>query len=198
MYGLEYFAHIITALLAREMLERYPGANILHDLRSSRSVREEIEKYGGTPYESAVGHVTIKHLMREKKAIFGGEYSAHYYFDLDGYIAERGALPAILLLNLMARTGKPLSALIREVHRFAHSGEHNFRVNNISELMERVKNQYSDGALSTLDGIKIVYPNWWFSLRASNTEPLVRLNLEAIDETHLNEKLAEIRALIAV
>lgn len=187
---------LVTALLAREILALYPGATILYDVRSSRAVKEVIEEAGGVAIESRVGHSHIKNQMRETNAIFAGEGSGHYCFALEGYAAEMGTLAAIMLMNHMARTGKTLSELVRSVERYAHSGEMNFRVTNAPEIIERAKKAYSDGHLSTLDGVKVNYPDWWFLLRMSNTEPLLRLNLEANTEELLEQKKRELVQLI--
>lgn len=187
---------LITAILAPEVLLRHPGATILYDLRSSRSVKEEIERAGGVAHECPVGHANIKKQMREEGAVFAGELSGHYYFTEKGYSAEMGALPAILLLNRMARTGKTLSQLVAAVRRYAHSGEINFTVTDTKETIARVRDKYKDGHNSDLDGLKVSYPSWWFSLRASNTEPLLRLNLEADSPSLMEEKKRELIALL--
>ncbi len=187
---------IVTALLAEALLPLYPKSTILYDLRSSRSAKEAIEKFGGIAHESMVGHANIKKQMLEEGALFAGEASGHYYFALSGYTAEMGTLPAILLMNLMAKTGKRLSQLVDEVRFYAHSGEINMEVADAKSIMYKIKNIYADGTLSELDGIKIEYANWWFSLRSSNTEPLLRLNLEADTKELMNAKLQEILDLI--
>lgn len=187
---------LITAILAPEVLLIHPGATILYDLRSSRVVKEEIERAGGFAKECPVGHAKIKRQMREENAVFAGELSGHYYFMEHGYTAEMGALPAILLLNRMARTGKTLSQLVATVRRYAHSGEINFTVTDTKETIARVRDKYKDGHNSDLDGLKVSYPSWWFSLRASNTEPLLRLNLEADSPSLMEEKKRELVALL--
>ncbi len=187
---------IITALLAESMLEKFPKSLILFDLRSSRSVKESIERLGGVAHESKVGHANIKKQMIEEKAVMAGEVSGHYYFNLAGYIAEMGTLPAILLMNLMAKTGKKLSELVDEIRIYAHTGEINMEIDDASAVLSRVKEIYHDGVLSELDGVKIVYPTWWFSLRSSNTEPLLRLNLEADTPEIMETKRDELIAII--
>ena len=187
---------ITTALLAEALLPLHPKSTILYDLRSSRSVKEAIEKFGGEAHESKVGHANIKKQMLDEGALFAGEASGHYYFALSGYTAEMGTLPAILLMNLMAKTEKTLSQLVDEVRFYAHSGEINMEVTDAKNIIDKIKTVYADGKLSELDGIKIEYANWWFSLRSSNTEPLLRLNLEADTKELMNEKLQEVLALI--
>lgn len=187
---------LVTAIIAPEVLRRHPGGMVLYDLRSSRAVREEVERAGGRAQECKVGHANIKRQMRAEHAVFAGELSGHYYFSEGGYIAEMGALPAILLMNVMASTGKTLSELVDNVRRYAHSGEINITVDDAPALFARVKQKYNQGVASELDGVKIEFLDWWFSLRASNTEPVVRLNLEAATTTAMEEKKNELLALI--
>ncbi len=187
---------LITALLGMALLSRYPDMTTLYDLRSSRSVKESIEKMGGIAHECMVGHSNIKLQMIREGAFFAGEASGHYYFSLVGYIAEMGSLPAVLLFNLMAQTGKKLSQLVDEVQIYSHSGEINFAVKSVASVLEHAKKKYSDGTFSLLDGVKIVYPDWWFLLRASANEPLIRLNLEANTQELMEEKREELIAMI--
>lgn len=186
---------LITGLLARTILERRPGATILYDLRSSRSVKEIIEENGGVAMECKVGHANIKRQMRETGAIFAGELSGHYYFEENSF-AEAGTLPALLLLNLMTETGKTMSELVSEIKRYYHSGEINSEVEEKDRVLEELREKYADGEQHELDGLKVSYPTWWFNVRASNTEPLLRLNLEAETKEQLAEKTAELLAII--
>ncbi len=186
---------LMTAILARPVLERYPEGTILYDLRSSLSVKETIESLGGKALECMVGHANIKKQMREEDAAFAGELSGHYYFRENSY-AEASTLAAIFLLNAMAKTGKKLSELVAEVKKYFHSGEINSTVQDAPAIVAKLKEKYKDGALTELDGIKISYPDWWFNVRSSNTEPLLRLNLEAKTEVMMAEKRGEVLALI--
>jgi len=170
---------LVLALLSKITLMKYPKATILYDLRSTSSVREIVEESGGTAIETVVGHANIKRHMKKTGAMLAGELAGHYYFNEGGYIAEMGSLPAILLMNLMAETGKKLSELVQDVRRYHHSGELNFTTHEAPKLFATLKEQYRTGILSEADGVKISFPDWWFSIRSSNTEPLVRLNLEA-------------------
>lgn len=188
---------LVTALLAQALLPEHKEGIVLYDLRSSRAVKEAIEKAGGVAHESKVGHANIKRQMIEERAFLAGEASGHYYFTLSGYSAEMGSLPAILIMNLMASSGKKLSELVDSVRLYAHSGEINMEVTNAKEIFEKVQTAYADGKLSELDGIKIEYDDWWLSLRSSNTEPLIRLNLEASTPELMQQKLEEVLALIA-
>lgn len=186
---------LTTALLAKIILKKRPGATILYDLRSSRSVKEVIEENGGRAIECKVGHANIKKQMREDGGIFAGELSGHYYFEENSF-AEAGTLPALLLLNLMTETGEPISRLVSETKRYFHSGEINSEVTDKNATLAKLKEKYADGSQHELDGLKVDYPNWWFNVRPSNTEPLLRLNLEANTPELMEEKKAELLALI--
>lgn len=186
---------LVTGLIAEQVLKDRPGATVLYDLRSSLSVKEVIEESGGTALECKVGHANIKRQMREVGAVFAGELSGHYYFR-ENSMAEAGALPALYLLNLMAETGSPISQLVGKLRRYHHSGEINSEVEDKDVVLAVLKEKYADGDMHELDGLKVSYPDWWFNVRASNTEPLLRLNLEAKDPELLAEKQAELLALI--
>ena len=186
---------IITGVVATIILEKNPGATILYDLRSSKSIKEVIEENGGVALQCQVGHSNIKRQMREENAIFAGELSGHYYYK-ENSTAEASTLTAILILNAMAKTGKKLSELVTAIKRYHHSGEINSEVKDAEKIIQSIKEKYKDGQLNTLDGIKINYPTWWFSVRSSNTEPLLRLNLEADTKELLDEKQNELLALI--
>lgn len=186
---------LTTALLAEIILAKKPGATILYDLRSSRAVREIIEEHGGRAVECRVGHANIKREMRAEGAVFAGELSGHYYFAENAF-AEAGTLPAILLLNLMAETGKPLSELVKNSRRYFHSGEINSEVADKEAVLETLRSRYRDGRQHELDGLKVEYKDWWFNVRPSNTEPLLRLNLEAETADLLRGKKEELLAII--
>ncbi len=186
---------LITGLLGKSVLERNPGATILYDLRSSRAVKEVIEENGGVALECQVGHANIKKQMRETGAIFAGELSGHYYFKENSF-AESSTLAAIYLLNLMAKTGKKISELALDLRRYAHSGEINSVVANKDAVIATLKEKYADGIITELDGVKIDYPDWWFNVRPSNTEPVLRLNLEAKTKEQMKMKQTELLALI--
>jgi phosphomannomutase len=186
---------LVTALLAKIILKKNPETTILYDLRSSRAVKEIIEENGGRAIESKVGHSNVKKQMREAGAIFAGELSGHYYFAENSY-AEAGTLPAILLLNLMTTTGKPISHLVKEIKRYYHSNEINSEVINKDAIISKLKERYADGKISELDGLKVDYPDWWFNVRPSNTDPLLRLNLEANTSEMMEAKKTELLALI--
>jgi phosphomannomutase len=177
-------ADLITALLAREFLRKVPGAPVVYDLRSSWVVKEEIEKAGGVPIRDRVGHSFIKATMREHGAVFGGELSGHFYFK-DHFTCDSGEIALACTLGLVSRSRSPLSKLVGDLRRYHATGEINFRVEDKQAAIARLKREFSDGRQDELDGITVEYGDvadpewWWFNVRASNTEPLLRLNLEA-------------------
>jgi len=181
---------IITALVAEDLLAHEKGV-IFYDLRSSWAVKEIIEANGGTPMMSRVGHAFIKQQMRENNAIFAGELSGHYYFR-DNYFTESSSLAVICVANIVSRSEKPLSELVKPIMRYYASGEINSTVDDAAAVLERVKRTYTDGNMFELDGISVEYDDWWFNVRMSNTEPLVRLNLEARNEALVQEKRDEL------
>jgi len=170
----------VCALLARAALARNPGATILYDPRSSRAVPDLVAAEGGNSELSRVGHAFFKIRMREEGAVFGGEVSGHYYFR-DFWCADSGTIPALLMLELLSKDGRSLSELMAEFRsRYFISGEINSEVADQEAKMEEIAARYSDGDLTRLDGISIDYPDWHFNVRPSNTEPLLRLNLESL------------------
>ena len=186
---------MITALIAKTLLEKEPGAHIFYDLRSSWAVKEVIEEAGGHAHQSRVGHAFIKKQMRETGALFAGELSGHYYFKENAY-AESSSLAVLLIANLVSRSEKPLSELIKPIHRYFESGEINSEVSDPPAALARLKAAYPDGQAMELDGLSIEYPTWWFNVRCSNTEPLVRLNLEAKTRKEMEKRRDEVLALI--
>ncbi|VGO15095.1 Phosphomannomutase/phosphoglucomutase [Pontiella desulfatans] len=186
---------IITALIAQALLEKFPGSTILYDLRSTWAAREVIEEAGGNAMMSRVGHAFIKAQMREADAVFAGELSGHYYFR-DNYYTESSALAALCVANLISETGKTLSELIRPIRRYFASGEINSKVADVSAVFERLNKKYGDADKLKLDGTTYSHTDWWFNVRTSNTEPLVRLNLEAKTASQMAAKRDEVLALI--
>ncbi len=174
-------ADLVTVLLARHQLRRHPGGRVLYDLRSSRVTAEEIEAAGGVSEMCRVGHSFVKARMREVGAIFAGELSGHMYFRFsDTLIADDGTAALVALLDVLGSEGRPLSELVAPLRRYAVSGEINRRVGDIEGLLRAIESEYGDAPeVSHLDGLLVRYPDWWFNLRPSNTEPVVRLNLEA-------------------
>jgi phosphomannomutase len=185
----------VTALIARWMLERHPGASIIHNLITSRAVPETIRAAGGTPIRTRVGHSYIKQVMAESGAVFGGEHSGHYYF-ADNFRADSGMLAMLILLRVISEAARPLSALRREVEPYRASGEINFVVSDTESAMERVDAMYPDATKDRVDGLTIDLGNVWFNLRPSNTEPLLRLNVESADEHALESTVDELAAAL--
>jgi len=185
-----------TAILAAGILDRHPGETVVHNLICSRAVPEVIREHGGIPVRTRVGHSFIKQVMAETGAIFGGEHSAHYYFR-DNWRADSGSIAALCVLEQLCRAGVPLSELRRPFERYVQSGEINSRVGDPAAVIEQVAAQYEWATQDRLDGLTVDAGEWWFNLRPSNTEPLLRLNLEAPDaascETHTAEVLALVR-----
>jgi phosphomannomutase len=189
----------VCALLARSILQKNPGATILYDPRSSRAVPDLVAAQGGRSDLSRVGHAFFKARMREENAAFGGEVSGHYYFR-DFWNADSGTIPALLVLELLSLDGRGLTELMQEFRsRYFISGEINSEVADGAAKMEEIAGRYSDGEITRLDGISVDYPDWHFNVRPSNTEPLLRLNLESLVsredmESRRDEVLGLIRA----
>jgi len=184
-----------TAIVAAGVLEKHPGATILHNLICSKAVPEVVRERGGTPVRTKVGHSFIKAVMADTGAAFGGEHSAHYYFR-ENYRADSGSIAALLVLEQLGKAGVPLSELRRPFDRYAASGEINSTVADPAAVIEQVATAYPADAQDRLDGLTVDLGDWWFNLRASNTEPLLRLNLEAPDAAMCAAKVAEVQALI--
>jgi len=185
----------VTALIARWMLVRHPGASIIHNLITSRAVPEAIRAAGGTPIRTRVGHSYIKQVMAESGAVFGGEHSGHYYF-ADNFRADSGMLAMLILLRVISEAARPLSVLRREVEPYRASGEVNFVVSDTESAMQRVDAMYPDATKDRVDGLTIDLGNVWFNLRPSNTEPLLRLNVESADEHVLESTVNELAAAL--
>ena len=186
---------ITTAMLAKGILEKHPGETIVHNLIVSKVVPEVVREMGGTPVRSRVGHSFIKQVMAETGAIFGGEHSAHFYFR-ENYRADSGIIAGMMMLEQISRADKPLSELRRPFERYVQSGEINTRVDDPQAVIERVAAAYSHAHQDRLDGLTVDLGDWWFNLRPSNTEPLLRLNLEAPDRASCEKHTAEVLALV--
>ncbi len=187
----------LTALLAETLLRKEPGATILYDVRASRAVRDVVERAGGSAEVNRVGHAFFKARMRETGAAFGGEVSGHYYFR-DFYCADSGTIPALLIVELLSVEGKRLSELLAPLReRYFVSGEINSEVADQQAKLDEIVDRYSDGELGRLDGISIDYDDWHFNVRPSNTEPLLRLNLESLrSREHMAQMRDEVLDLI--
>ncbi|HLF56409.1 MAG TPA: phosphomannomutase/phosphoglucomutase [Thermoanaerobaculia bacterium] len=186
---------LVTALIAGELLSREPGLHVLYDLRSSRAVAEYIAEKGGIPVRERVGHSFMKATLRAKQGLFGGELAGHYYFR-DNFYADCAVLAVVEILNLLWHSGKPLSELVAPLERYAKSPETNFEVEDKLGKMRELQETYSDGEIDWLDGITVSYDDWWFNVRPSNTEPLLRLVCEARTAEQLRARMAELVALI--
>ena len=187
----------VTALLAESILEKHPGAKIIYDVRASWSVPETIERAGGIPLINRVGHAFIKQRMREEGAVFGGEVSGHYYFR-DFSQADSGVIPFLLMLELISKRGRSLSELLRPYHeRYFLTGELNTPVSDVAVKLQELKERFGrEGKVSHLDGISIEAEDWHLNVRPSNTEPLLRLNLEARSRELMEHKRDEVIEVI--
>ncbi len=187
----------VTALVALNTLKRYPGSKILYNLICSRSVPELITKNGGIPIRSQVGHSLIKKTMREEDVVFGGEHSGHFYFRENWY-ADSGMIALMECLELFSEAGKPVSEVIAPIDTRFRSGEINSTVKDVPAKIKEIQAHYKDADIDFLDGITVSYPHWWMNIRPSNTEPLLRLNVEGdtkeLMEKHRDEALALIRS----
>ncbi len=187
---------MITALLGCELLRDNPGATILYDLRSSWSTKEAIEEAGGKAVQCRVGHAFIKKQLREEGGLLGGELSSHYYFKAN-FCTECSDLVVLMLLKMISREGKPISEIVKPLKRYFASGEINSEVEDKEAVMKKLEEKYKTGKeIYFLDGISIEFDDWWFNVRPSNTEPLLRLNLEAKSKELMEQKRDEVLDLI--
>jgi len=189
----------ITALLAEAFLIKNPGSTIIYDLRASYAVRDVVARYGGTSLMNRVGHAFFKRRMRETNAIFGGEVTGHYYFR-ENFFADNGFIPALLILELMSRKGKSLRDLLEPLReKYFISGEINTKLGSMAEVpakLEAISERYADGRQFQMDGLSVEYDDWHFNVRPSNTEPLLRLNLEATTPELMAQRRDEVIGLI--
>jgi len=189
----------VTALLAEAFLIKNPGAKVVYDLRASFAVKDIVAKYGGTALMNRVGHAFFKRRMREEGAIFGGEVTGHYYFR-DNFFADNGFIPAMLMLELMSKKGQTLHQLVQPLReKYFISGEINTKVGDMSLVqtkLDELAARYSGGATYTLDGFSAEFPEWHFNVRGSNTEPMLRLNLEAKTQQQMEQKRDEVLGVI--
>jgi phosphomannomutase len=185
----------VTALVAAAMLDRHPGETVVHNLITSWAVPEVIREHGGVPVRTRVGHSFIKQVMAETGAIFGGEHSGHYYFR-ENYRADSGLIAAVMVLEQLSRANAPLSQVLAPFRRYRASGEINSRVDDQAAKIEEIAKAYADGREDRTDGLTVEFEDWWFNVRPSNTEPLLRLNVEARTDELLEAKTAELLELI--
>jgi len=186
---------ILTALMVPYFLKKAPGAAVVYDLRSSWVVREEILKYGGVPRRERVGHSFMKKTLRTARAIFGGELSGHFYYR-DNFFADSGMITFAHMINILSQSDVPVSELVAPLRRYFASGEINFSVEDKQAMMAELKRKFSQGDADDLDGITVQFKDWWFNCRPSNTEPLLRLNVEAKTKDLLDKQIAEMKSIL--
>lgn len=194
-FGKQLGGDMVTALVAKSLLARNPGETVLYNLICSKAVPELIERSGGRPVRTRVGHALIKPLMKKHNAIFGGEHSGHFYFR-DFWFADSGLIAFLVCLELISIEGKPLHEMVAAIDPYVRSGEINSRVDSVAKTIARVKEAFTSGQQDEMDGLTVTYDDFWFNLRPSNTEPLLRLNVEAARENLLKIKTDEILAII--
>ncbi len=186
----------VTALLGESFVRKTPGAKIVYDVRASRAVRDRVQAAGGKALVNRVGHAFIKKRMRDEDGVFGGEVSGHFYFR-DNWYADNGQIPALLVLEMLGREGKPFSELLAPLRsKYFISGEINSRVTDVEAALRRIEERHREAQITKLDGVSVDYPSWHFNVRPSNTEPLLRLNLEASSHEDMVRHRDEVLALI--
>jgi len=188
---------LVTALLARDFLKmpENKGSTIVYDLRSSRVVPEEVKAAGGVPRRDRVGHAFMKKTLAETKGVFGGELSGHFYFR-DNFYADSGAVAFARLLSVLSEQSGSLSSMIKPLRRYPQSGEVNFQVEDKDGKIRELADQYKAGQIDYLDGLTVEFKDWWFNVRKSNTEPLLRLNLEASTPQMLEQKFKDLKKVL--
>jgi len=187
----------VTSLIARSLLADFPGSAVVHNLITSKAVPEIVSEAGGTPVRTRVGHSFIKQVMADTDAVFGGEHSGHYYFR-DNFRADSGMMAMLVLMRVLTEAGMPMSQLRKEVERYAASGEINFEVTDQKAALARAEQAFARGDIDHLDGLTVDLGDSWFNLRPSNTEPLLRLNVEAGSAEGVDELVAEVRRVVEV
>ncbi|MGA7628918.1 MAG: phosphomannomutase/phosphoglucomutase [Methanoregula sp.] len=188
-------ADLVTALIAQHYLLQEPGATVLYDLRSSRVVAETVSHAGGRGLRCRVGHAFIKEQMRQENALFAGELSGHYYFRDTGF-CDNGIIAMVQMINLLSEKDLPLSQLVAPLKKYSSTGEINIQVNRLDLIMGALRSAFPDAQTNTLDGLTMEYPAWWFNIRSSHTEPLIRLNLEADTKACMNKYTSEVLQVI--
>ncbi len=194
-HGRQVGGDLTTALVSDNLLDSYPNETILYNLICSRAVPELIKRKGGTPIKTKVGHALIKPLMKKHNAIFGGEHSGHFYFR-DNWFADSGLIAFLVCVELLSKIGMPLHEKIASIDPYFRSGEINTRVESALDKIEEVSQAFSDGEQDRLDGLTVEYKDYWFNIRPSNTEPLLRMNMEANSKYLLEKKKEEVLRII--
>jgi phosphomannomutase len=186
----------VTALLGESFVRKFPGSKVVYDVRASRAVRDRVQAAGGVALMNRVGHAFIKKRMRDENAVFGGEVSGHFYFR-DNWYADNGMIPALLVLEMLGREGRKLSELLAPLRsRYFITGEINSKVADVAGALRRLEERYRDAEITKMDGVSVDYADWHFNVRPSNTEPLLRLNLEASSEEDMVRRRDEVLGLI--
>ena len=186
----------VTALLGESFVRKFPGSKVVYDVRASRAVRDRVEAAGGIALMNRVGHAFIKKRMRDDDAVFGGEVSGHFYFR-DNWYADNGMIPALLVLELLGTEGRKLSELLAPLRsRYFITGEINSKVADVAGALRRIEERYRDAEITKMDGVSVDYADWHFNVRPSNTEPLLRLNLEAYSQADMVRRRDEVLAII--
>lgn len=185
----------VTAMVAKSLLKKEPGATILYNLICSKTVPETIERLGGKAVRTRVGHALIKPLMKKHNAVFGGEHSGHFYFR-NNWFADSGLIALLVCLELLSEENRSLSQLVAGIDPYFRSGEINSRVEDVGAKLQVIRNAFSGARIDTLDGVTVDFGDWWFNIRPSNTEPLLRLNVEAKTKALLDLKLPEVLTLV--
>ncbi len=193
--GEKISSDLIACLIAEDFLEKNPNEKVLYDLRSSLIIKEKVEELGGKAIMSRVGHAFIKELLRKENAVFGGELSGHYYFR-DNFYTDSGIIASLKIIEILSKKNKPISELIKPLKKYFQSGEINSKISDKESKMKLLMEKYKDGKLTTIDGIRIDFDDWWFNVRPSNTEPLLRFNLEAKTKSLMEKKRDEVLGLI--
>jgi len=201
IYLIDELGHFIRGdvtllLLAKYLLEKNPGKGIAYNLICSKSVSEFIKTWGGKPIRTKVGVIYIRREMMKKDGIMGGEVSGHYLFR-DNFYFDSGFISFLILLQIISESGKKVSEIVKELATYAKGTEINFEIKNKDLILSKIKEKYSDGRQDFLEGITVEYDDWWFNVRASQTEPLLRLTIEAKTDELLEQKKKELSALIS-
>lgn len=186
---------MVTALVGKAMLDKHPGSTIVYNLICSRAVPETIEREGGKSIISRVGHSYIKATMRTHDAVFGGEHSGHFYFR-DNWYADSGIIAALTAIELLSKESGTFSEVLKPIDPYVRSGEINSEVTDQEAVLRKIEHHFQDAEISHLDGLTVSYDDWWFNVRGSNTQPLLRLNVEAANREQLGEKTDEVLAII--
>ncbi len=182
--------------MAQIALAENPGATVCYDIRPGKITKDMIEEVGGKAVVTKVGHSLIKEKMLELDAVFGGESSGHYFYKLAYGTFEAPTMLVLKLLFYLSKQNKPFSEIVKPLKKYFHSGEVNLKIEDKAGAIQKVKAKYADGKINELDGLTVEYPDFWFNLRASNTEPLLRLSVEAVSAEILAKKKEELLAII--